>query len=118
MRLIDADAYKAEMKTRQDACAEWLDEAKADGNEEQYVRAEQALATFIEAKLTLDKMPTIEAEPIKHGKWITDYVDVGSHTGGVATATVTYCSACDEQFDWRTPYCPNCGAKMDEVNNG
>ena len=29
MRLIDADAYKAKMKEKQDECAKWRDEAKA-----------------------------------------------------------------------------------------
>lgn len=24
-----------------------------------------------------------------------------------------YCSECDEDMDWKTCYCPNCGAKMD-----
>lgn len=59
----------------------------------------------------------MDTQEVKHGRWITDYVGVGSHTGGVATATVTYCSVCDEQFDWRTPYCPNCGARMDGAEN-
>lgn len=30
-RLIDADAYRAEMKKRQDACAEWRDDIKDGG---------------------------------------------------------------------------------------
>lgn len=64
MRLIDADAYRAEMKIRQDACAEWRDEAKACCDTELYVRADGALATFVEAKMTLDKMPTIDAVPV------------------------------------------------------
>lgn len=64
MRLIDADAYKAEMKQRQDACAEWRDEAKARCDTELYIRADGALATFVEAKLTLDKMPTVDAVPV------------------------------------------------------
>lgn len=64
MRLIDADAYKAEMKQRQDACAECRDEAKACCDTELFVRADGALSVFIEAKLTLDKMPTIDAVPV------------------------------------------------------
>lgn len=62
-RLIDADEYCTEMKARQDNCAVWRDRARENDDDELYVRAEEALATFIEAKLTLDKMPTIiEAE--------------------------------------------------------
>ena len=62
MRMIDADAYKAEMKKRQEACVQWRDATSKD--DEMYIRAEQSLATFIEAALTLEKMPTIEAMPI------------------------------------------------------
>lgn len=60
-RLIDADAYKAEMKKRQDACAEWRDDIKSGGGygTELYHRADSFLGAMCEAKLTLDKMPTI-----------------------------------------------------------
>lgn len=66
MRLIDADAYCAAMKERQDAVAAWRDDIKAGGgvNTELWYRAEQALATFVEAKLTLDKIPTVDAVPV------------------------------------------------------
>lgn len=60
-RLIDADAYRAEMKKRQDACAEWRDDIKDGGGygTELYYRADSFLGAMCEAKLTLDKMPTI-----------------------------------------------------------
>lgn len=38
--------------------------------------------------------------PVKHGKWIL-FDDR------------YYCSECDEDMDWKTYYCPNCGVKMD-----
>ena len=42
--------------------------------------------------------PTIEAEPVKHGRW---------EFGG-------FCSECGiSNEELRTDYCPNCGAKMD-----
>lgn len=54
------------------------------------------------------KAPTIEAEPVKHGRWIEDH-------------DYLKCSECsvmvkrDFTFfdigDWN--YCPNCGARMD-----
>lgn len=56
MRLIDADELEKEMKSRQDACAEWRDTA----NDDDKIRADAVLSAFIEFKLTLDKMPTIE----------------------------------------------------------
>lgn len=59
----------------------------------------------------LDSTPTIEAEPIKHGQWIESW-------GGIWHS----CSVCGgiPPFNMRgddipTPYCPHCGAKMDEV---
>lgn len=59
----------------------------------------------------IDKAPTIEAEPVKRGKWITERYDclIGR----------TYCSVCghDAPFDgdevWRSLWCPNCGAQME-----
>ena len=61
MRLIDADAYCAEMKKRQDKCIDWRNEAIAKEDDELFVRADQALGTFIEARLTMAKMPTVGA---------------------------------------------------------
>ena len=69
MRLIDADAYAAKMKDGQSACREWVEEAKAEGDEAQTERARQAYVTFTEAKLTLDAMPTIDAIPVDYIKW-------------------------------------------------
>jgi len=59
----------------------------------------------------IDSAPTIEAEPVKHGKWIDEGNDYW------------HCSECnhDWYFDEYIPiadfdmnYCPNCGAKMDK----
>ena len=55
----------------------------------------------------LDDVPTIEAEPIRHGHWI--YKEYGYPT---ALAFYT-CSVCGhvQGLDINN-YCPNCGAKM------
>lgn len=53
-------------------------------------------------KENIKDMPTIEAEPIKHGEWI-----------GCSDGTCL-CSRCLETNE-PTNYCPNCGAKMDKV---
>lgn len=55
--------------------------------------------------------PTIEAEPVRHGKW--------KHVAGMNSK----CSECGryfpvKEFDSRPfdiNFCPNCGAKMDEM---
>lgn len=60
-RYIDADAYAAEMKTRQDACLELMNAAREMDNEEMYGQKSAAFSVFVEAKLTLDAMPTVDA---------------------------------------------------------
>lgn len=59
-RLVDADAFAAEMKKRQEEAEKWLREAK---DRETAVRADAVLSFLCEVKLTLDAAPTIiEAE--------------------------------------------------------
>lgn len=55
--------------------------------------------------------PTIEAEPVRHGRWL------------VKDNIYPVCSECSELSDYncdgthkQSPYCPNCGAKMDGGN--
>lgn len=57
----------------------------------------------------IDEQPTIEAEPVKHGRWIVKPLYKG------ATASAYVCSVCGEPFWWTAKYCMNCGSKMDEV---
>lgn len=63
-------------------------------------------------KMELDEAPTIDAEPVRHGKWILDRL--ASTSGG--TYGVRRCSRCEayyqgDSFGWN--YCPHCGAKME-----
>lgn len=58
-RLVDADAYRAEMKDRQEAAWKWRNEAIAEEDEVKLARAEGAFTAFVEAKLTWDKQATI-----------------------------------------------------------
>lgn len=67
MRLIDADAYAAEMRKRQDACRKWKSEQNKGS--EMYARAEQAFVTFVEAWVTLENQPTIAAITVE---WMKD----------------------------------------------
>ena len=99
MRLVDADAFKAEGR-------ELYREAGWDLREVHYSQ--------LDTECNIDMMPTIEAEPIKHGRWIVRPVaDWG--------ASNTRCSVCGyEDFQPMVlkgivhKYCPNCGARMDE----
>lgn len=64
--------------------------------------------------------PTIEAEPVKHGRWKQTIEPLGWNE-----VACVECSECQESWiieedfgidealeDWH--YCPNCGAKMDK----
>ena len=55
----------------------------------------------------LDTQPTIDAEPVKHGKW--------KYIGGYGYKYS--CSVCVNCAERMTRYCPNCGAKMDGKEN-
>jgi hypothetical protein len=61
VKLIDADAYAEEMKKRQDACKEWTQRTIDTVDEENYLRSCGAYVVFVEAKLLLEKQPTIDA---------------------------------------------------------
>lgn len=45
-------------------------------------------------------LPSADVAPVKHGKWNR-------------TTSDYECSNCQYPMDYITPYCPNCGAKMD-----
>ena len=50
-----------------------------------------------------NKLVFIEAEPVKHGKWIIS-----------SDGYYPYCSECHFRPEkYMTNFCPNCGAKMD-----
>lgn len=55
-RLIDADAFAAEMKKRREEAGKWLREAK---DHDVAIRADAVLSFLSEVKLTLDKATTI-----------------------------------------------------------
>ena len=102
-RLIDADEL---IKVLDDTLAEQSKDADI-----RELLQKSLLVGF--AKQVIEDAPTVDAEPVKHGHWIevdTQYIDE------------TKCSNCGvvECFNkgWkRFNYCPNCGAKMDEVED-
>ena len=85
MRLIDADVL--------------MENAEYDEYYRLIVRAESIINT-----------PTIDAQPVKHGRWMSPTLIGSRHFN------VPHCSVCGEVpcgVDENTHYCPNCGAKMD-----
>lgn len=106
--MIDANAYIDEINKRIDAVIKWGCNAIADGDKEIKLRAEQAVATFCEASLTAKKMPAID--PVKHGRWI-------KQNPMVDTEECSECGYNIPEEDFRTPFCPWCGALMVEGEN-
>ena len=51
----------------------------------------------------IKQMRTVEAEPVRHGRWKTKVID---------TTFCYQCSACNSVYVGETTYCPHCGAKM------
>ena len=92
MRLIDADALKAEWPEPID----WMDR-------------EQVLRHITWFRAVIDNMPTID--PVKRGRWIHDGKRFESGNDW------WHCSECgysDVLNRHNLPnYCPNCGARMD-----
>ena len=52
----------------------------------------------------IDSMPTIDAEPVRHGKWIEYPIADG----------MNQCSECGVLRFGESNYCPNCGCRMDK----
>lgn len=85
-----------------------LVEIPDDGIVSEYIWAGDSVAGI--RRIDLSYLPTIEAEPVRHGRWIERPNTKGQ----------VYCSECgtlekitDNNFKSRR--CPNCGAKMDLV---
>ena len=85
MRLIDADALMRDI--------------------EQYHLSNGKFQHWIELQSTVD------AVPVRHGKWIEhEELLWGENT----SAPYYKCSECGYDTRHDTPYCPMCGARMDE----
>ena len=104
MRLIDADALKK-------IYTHWLPqlEAPEDAGDRNGVQ------TCI---LVLDDAPTVEVEPVRHGRW-ERYADdkfIGYGADGKIKYRKVYtyeCTECGYGTAKKSNYCPNCGAMMD-----
>lgn len=66
------------------------------------------LCTLKMAKQYINALPTIDAEPIKHGRWKT----LESGNDAVCTNCEKYWIPVEDKYDFW--YCPRCGARMDE----
>lgn len=102
MRVINADALKESLK-----------ELKAEGTNRKYV---QGLQDAIDGYFPqiIDDEPTIDAEPVRHGRWVC--VEAEPERVWCDNCKTIYYSS-DllniEADDEKVNFCPNCGARMD-----
>ena len=68
-----------------------------------------------DAMCVLDNIPAADVAPVRHGRWMKKHD---------AVMYWRQCSECGNIMqrnfygnEWNSPYCPNCGAKMDGDNN-
>lgn len=100
MRLIDADAL-----------AEQVDNLCADWNENWIGNDNQSFILHGDVSDIISDAPTIEAEPVRHGRWVL----VSQWRDEEGTLNPIYrCTACSITNDEEDRYCPHCGAKMDK----
>ncbi len=105
MRLIDADALEK-------AINKWMPKVQETWMESEIPPIEILAESVL---LTIDEQPTVEVLPSaeKTGKWIVKH---GILAGDGIYGDMGECSVCGlhlRNYEWN--YCPNCGAKMDEV---
>ena len=117
MRPIDADALEREYRRQFESVykhtrdtvlpSDFYIERKAAYDRELVRMEMEAFCEFLKSR------PTIDAEPVRHGWWIVE--DIVIDNNGRTMPDWPRCSECDRQSDLEYDYCPNCGAKMDEV---
>lgn len=89
MRLIDADDFLS------------LFYSASAGQDKEFIKT---------VEMVVEDTPTIDAEPVRHGKWMYHRISVPKGKG--QTYSVYGCWLCHAHVRKRTPYCPNCGANM------
>lgn len=106
MRLIDADALIENLKNM--CCA--------DNSIQRRKIVDSTLHELMPQ--VIDDEPTIEAEPVKHGRWDTHDV-VKILASGRILDGFCQCEACGSIFPFdfsEYSFCPECGARMDGVD--
>ena len=81
-----------------------------DEEHEEYYKKKISIEDMIATYTTEMELPTVDAEPVRHGKWMRTEDECGDFLCWT-------CSECGEQYvmpHHRASYCPNCGARMDK----
>lgn len=106
MRLIDADAFMDDL-TQQIEFIKVLDISDL---------TQVAEVLYEGMKVQIEKMPTIEAEPIRHGKLMrTEAYPHKLYCGKCYNTLIPNDEAVEQNWMLKPRYCMYCGAKLDEV---
>ncbi len=106
-RLIDVDALIAPLKAEYKKLKQAFDETsvfQAPNDVALYGALMQEVGAVIGI---IEGAQTVDAEPVRHGKWIRD--EFGARCG--ACGLYAYRDKFGQP--WESPYCPICGARMD-----
>jgi hypothetical protein len=112
MRLIDADALKKLILEERDKIPFTVPAAPYEFVKEKANIHGNAVRSGIRKALRcMEQTPTIEAEPVRHGKITHRTI---WHTSGWGEIYTSYsCCSFQEKGKMHHNFCPNCGAKMD-----
>lgn len=58
------------------------------------------------------RFPAVDAEPVRHGKWIGCHDDYIRRDGKMQYYRYYQCENCYRRTAVKSNYCPNCGARM------
>lgn len=103
-RYIDAD----------DVFRWYVETFSEKNNGERAIQPNEIRFSMNDIRDNLDNIPTIDAEPVRHGKWEVIFYD--------NIPKIAQCSECGEGLIFTkkdypirhiSNYCPNCGAKME-----
>ena len=114
-RMIDADALIADMEKRYCKDCERRKGVKGGKVRTLYEIGDapcRACGTM-DAMDEIDNASTIEAEPVRHGHWVTKTRH--EHYPSGKEYEEDFCSICGKRGSVEYEHCPHCGAKMDEV---
>ena len=103
-RLIDADALTDEL-------IKGIEE-----DTDKSIQSSLAKSVCMLICKAIERQPTIDAEPVRHGKWANDAMGVLRCSECNAQAPWRFIGIMYDEVDyrWKSNYCPNCGARMDQ----
>lgn len=108
MRLIDAETFPNKLKEMMIQ----IDKNRGEPEEDWFLYGFDEFVIALDVIDLVKEMPTVDAEPVSHGRWIFNPKDAIE-----MMFTLPKCSECGAESPNGGNYCPNCGARMDGEEN-